>query len=135
MRDIQGPEAQVLFRPRTAQNQAFAGMEMLGAPGGDDPGVGAGGGGDAPVMLAGLSSDVPIVRRHGSCYRRLQLLGSDGRSRHFTVQMGQTFLSTPGMLLPARPRLPPVPFACCYVAHTDAAPFRLASLVSSRKVW
>ncbi len=104
---MQGTEAQVLFRPCTAQNQAFAGMEMLGAPGGDDPGVSAGGGGDAPVMLAGLSSDVPIVQRHGSCYRRLQLLGSDGRSRHFTVQMGQTFLSTPGVPLPARPRLPP----------------------------
>lgn len=92
-----------------AQDQTFADMEMLGSVPGDD--LAGSNGGDAPVMLISIAPDVPIVRRHGNCHRRLQLLGSDGRSRYFTVQMGQTFLSTPGapLIPPWLPACAPVP--------------------------
>lgn len=37
-----------------------------------------------------MGPDIPIVRRHGSSFRRLTLIGSDGSQRHFIVQTSLT---------------------------------------------
>jgi transformation/transcription domain-associated protein len=42
------------------------------------------------VKLDRIGPDVPIVRRHGSSFRRLSLIGSDGSQRHFIVQTSLT---------------------------------------------
>ena len=36
------------------------------------------------------------VRRHGTSFRRLALLGSDGKQRHFIVQTGQHYSAAVG---------------------------------------
>jgi len=38
------------------------------------------------VKLDRIGADIPIVRRHGSSFRRLTLIGSDGSQRHFIVE-------------------------------------------------
>ncbi|VFQ99863.1 unnamed protein product [Cuscuta campestris] len=45
---------------------------------------------DHTVKLDRVGSDVQIVRRHGSSFRRLTLIGSDGSQRHFIVQTSLT---------------------------------------------
>ncbi|XP_022741614.1 transformation/transcription domain-associated protein-like isoform X2 [Durio zibethinus] len=45
---------------------------------------------DHRVKLDRVGADVPIVRRHGSSFRRLTLIGSDGSQRHFIVQTSLT---------------------------------------------
>ncbi|TYI41023.1 hypothetical protein ES332_A02G205400v1 [Gossypium tomentosum] len=45
---------------------------------------------DHTVKLDRVGADVPIVRRHGSSFRRLTLIGSDGSQRHFIVQTSLT---------------------------------------------
>jgi transformation/transcription domain-associated protein len=42
------------------------------------------------VKLDRVAADIPIVRRHGSSFRRLTLIGSDGYQRHFIVQTSLT---------------------------------------------
>ncbi|XP_047320592.1 transformation/transcription domain-associated protein-like [Impatiens glandulifera] len=42
------------------------------------------------VKLDRVGANVPIVRRHGSSFRRLTLIGSDGSQRHFIVQTSLT---------------------------------------------
>uniref|UniRef100_A0A7N0UBU8 Non-specific serine/threonine protein kinase n=1 Tax=Kalanchoe fedtschenkoi TaxID=63787 RepID=A0A7N0UBU8_KALFE len=42
------------------------------------------------VKLDRVGADIPIVRRHGSSFRRLTLIGSDGSQRHFIVQTSLT---------------------------------------------
>ena len=44
---------------------------------------------DAIVHLEAFGSSVAVVRRHCTSFRRLVLLGSDGRPRHMLVQTGQ----------------------------------------------
>ncbi|XP_077231461.1 uncharacterized protein LOC143864410 isoform X2 [Tasmannia lanceolata] len=45
---------------------------------------------DHTVKLDRVGADVPIVRRHGSSFRRLTFIGSDGSQRHFIVQTSLT---------------------------------------------
>ncbi|GLU19769.1 hypothetical protein SLE2022_359970 [Rubroshorea leprosula] len=45
---------------------------------------------DHRVKLDRVGADIPIVRRHGSSFRRLTLIGSDGSQRHFIVQTSLT---------------------------------------------
>ncbi|KAG8099235.1 hypothetical protein GUJ93_ZPchr0013g36432 [Zizania palustris] len=45
---------------------------------------------DHTVKLDRVGPDIPIVRRHGSSFRRLTLIGSDGSQRHFVVQTSLT---------------------------------------------
>ncbi|KAI8537003.1 hypothetical protein RHMOL_Rhmol10G0301200 [Rhododendron molle] len=45
---------------------------------------------DHAVKLDRVGADIPIVRRHGSSFRRLTLIGSDGSQRHFIVQTSLT---------------------------------------------
>lgn len=45
---------------------------------------------DHTIKLDRVGADVPIVRRHGSSFRRLTLIGSDGSQRHFIVQTSLT---------------------------------------------
>ncbi|KAG9129909.1 hypothetical protein Leryth_007000 [Lithospermum erythrorhizon] len=45
---------------------------------------------DHTVKLDRVGADIPIVRRHGSSFRRLTLVGSDGSQRHFIVQTSLT---------------------------------------------
>lgn len=45
---------------------------------------------DHTVKLDRVEADIPIVRRHGSSFRRLTLIGSDGSRRHFIVQTSLT---------------------------------------------
>ncbi|KAM7251269.1 hypothetical protein ACFE04_023152 [Oxalis oulophora] len=45
---------------------------------------------DHTVKLDKVGADIPIVRRHGSSFRRLTLIGSDGSQRHFIVQTSLT---------------------------------------------
>ncbi|KAI4314757.1 hypothetical protein L6164_027634 [Bauhinia variegata] len=45
---------------------------------------------DHTVKLERVAPDIPIVRRHGSSFRRLTLIGSDGSQRHFIVQTSLT---------------------------------------------
>ncbi|KAG8383733.1 hypothetical protein BUALT_Bualt04G0044600 [Buddleja alternifolia] len=45
---------------------------------------------DHTVKLDRVGADIPIVRRHGSSFRRLTLMGSDGSQRHFIVQTSLT---------------------------------------------
>lgn len=45
---------------------------------------------DHTVKLDRIAADIPIVRRHGSSYRRLTFIGSDGSQRHFIVQTSLT---------------------------------------------
>ncbi|KAL3525275.1 hypothetical protein ACH5RR_013647 [Cinchona calisaya] len=45
---------------------------------------------DHTVKLDRVGADIPIVRRHGSSFRRLTLIGSDGFQRHFIVQTSLT---------------------------------------------
>lgn len=57
------------------------------------PGAHLGGGESHPetnVRLAYISPDVTIVRRHGTCHRRLTLVGCDGKQQHFLVQTSLT---------------------------------------------
>lgn len=42
------------------------------------------------MKLDRVGPDIPIVRRHGSSFRRLTLIGSDGSQRHFIVQTSLT---------------------------------------------
>lgn len=44
---------------------------------------------DAVVMLEAFGANVAVVRRHCTSFRRLALIGSDGRTRHMLVQTGQ----------------------------------------------
>ncbi|KAK4773935.1 hypothetical protein SAY87_028954 [Trapa incisa] len=45
---------------------------------------------DHTVKLDRVGADIPIVRRHGSSFRRLTIIGSDGSQRHFIVQTSLT---------------------------------------------
>ncbi|XP_010526797.1 PREDICTED: transformation/transcription domain-associated protein-like [Tarenaya hassleriana] len=45
---------------------------------------------DHTVKLDRVGADIPIVRRHGSSFRRLTLIGSDGSQKHFIVQTSLT---------------------------------------------
>lgn len=45
---------------------------------------------DHTVKLDRIGADIPIVRRHGSSFRRLTLIGSDGSQKHFIVQTSLT---------------------------------------------
>ncbi|XP_058091042.1 uncharacterized protein LOC131237348 isoform X3 [Magnolia sinica] len=45
---------------------------------------------DHTIKLDRVGADIPIVRRHGSSFRRLTLIGSDGSQRHFIVQTSLT---------------------------------------------
>ncbi|KAJ3683868.1 hypothetical protein LUZ60_014095 [Juncus effusus] len=45
---------------------------------------------DHTIKLDRVGPDIPIVRRHGSSFRRLTLIGSDGSQRHFIVQTSLT---------------------------------------------
>ncbi|MCL7050221.1 hypothetical protein MKW94_020144 [Papaver nudicaule] len=45
---------------------------------------------DHTVKLDRVGADIPIFRRHGSSFRRLTLIGSDGSQRHFIVQTSLT---------------------------------------------
>ncbi|MBA0590382.1 hypothetical protein Gorai_019089 [Gossypium raimondii] len=45
---------------------------------------------DHTVKLDRVGADIQIVRRHGSSFRRLTLIGSDGSQRHFIVQTSLT---------------------------------------------
>ncbi|XP_020600148.1 LOW QUALITY PROTEIN: transformation/transcription domain-associated protein-like [Phalaenopsis equestris] len=45
---------------------------------------------DHTIKLERIGADIPIVRRHGSSFRRLTLMGSDGSQRHFIVQTSLT---------------------------------------------
>ncbi|PKA60897.1 Serine/threonine-protein kinase ATR [Apostasia shenzhenica] len=45
---------------------------------------------DHTIKLDRIGADIPIVRRHGSSFRRLTLIGSDGSQRHFIVQTSLT---------------------------------------------
>ncbi|KAK9039755.1 hypothetical protein V6N11_014947 [Hibiscus sabdariffa] len=45
---------------------------------------------DHTVKLDRVGADIQIVRRHGSSFRRLTLIGSDGSERHFIVQTSLT---------------------------------------------
>ncbi|KAF7809661.1 transformation/transcription domain-associated protein-like [Senna tora] len=45
---------------------------------------------DHTVKLDRVAADIPIVRRHGSSFRRLTLIGSDGSQRNFIVQTSLT---------------------------------------------
>ncbi|XVF62182.1 hypothetical protein PTKIN_Ptkin08bG0196500 [Pterospermum kingtungense] len=45
---------------------------------------------DRTVKLDRVGADIPIIRRHGSSFRRLTLIGSDGSQRHFIVQTSLT---------------------------------------------
>jgi len=45
---------------------------------------------DHTVKLDRIGADIPIVRRNGSSFRRLTLVGSDGSQRHFIVQTSLT---------------------------------------------
>jgi phosphatidylinositol kinase/protein kinase (PI-3 family) len=47
---------------------------------------------DNNVLVEGISSNVAIVRRQYSSYRRLSFICSDGRTRHMLVQSGQNAL-------------------------------------------
>ncbi|EIE23491.1 hypothetical protein COCSUDRAFT_65942 [Coccomyxa subellipsoidea C-169] len=71
--------------------QAFTDVEM--------PGQYLGGAEVAPesvVFLERIGSNVGIVRRHATSYRRLALHGSDGKTVHFLVQTGQHWSNTSG---------------------------------------
>ncbi|XP_031475658.1 uncharacterized protein LOC116247605 isoform X2 [Nymphaea colorata] len=45
---------------------------------------------DHTIKLDRIGADVPIVRRHGSSFRRLTFIGSDGSQRHFLIQTSLT---------------------------------------------
>ncbi|KAE8675736.1 hypothetical protein F3Y22_tig00111644pilonHSYRG00017 [Hibiscus syriacus] len=45
---------------------------------------------DHTIKLDRVGADIQIVRRHGSSFRRLTLIGSDGSQRHFIVQTSLT---------------------------------------------
>jgi transformation/transcription domain-associated protein len=45
---------------------------------------------DHTIKLDRIGADLPIVRRHGSSFRRLTIVGSDGSQRHFLVQTSLT---------------------------------------------
>ncbi|CAN0918697.1 Transcription-associated protein 1 [Linum grandiflorum] len=45
---------------------------------------------DHTIKLDRVGADIPIVRRHGSSFRRLTLIGSDGSQKHFIVQTSLT---------------------------------------------
>jgi transformation/transcription domain-associated protein len=45
---------------------------------------------ESNVRLAYIAPDVQIVRRHGTCHRRLTLVGYDGKEQHFLVQTSLT---------------------------------------------
>jgi hypothetical protein len=53
---------------------------------------------DNSVLVEGISSNVAIVRRQYSSYRRLSFICSDGRTRHMLVQSGQNALQVGGPL-------------------------------------
>jgi len=77
-------------RALAEQASFFADAEMPGTPGeGVQPPDGA-------VTVARIGSDVEVVRRHCTTYRRLVFWGSDGAPRHFLVQTGQHWYSATG---------------------------------------
>ncbi|KAK9136460.1 hypothetical protein Syun_015790 [Stephania yunnanensis] len=45
---------------------------------------------DHTIKLDRVGADIPIVRRHGSSFRRITLIGSDGSQRHYIVQTSLT---------------------------------------------
>ena len=51
---------------------------------------------DNSVYIERIHSNVAIVRRHGTSFRRLGFTGSDGHMRFFIVQTGQQFSNNPG---------------------------------------
>ena len=51
---------------------------------------------DNSVYIERIHSNVAIVRRHGTSFRRLGFTGSDGHMRYFIVQTGQQFSNNPG---------------------------------------
>jgi hypothetical protein len=51
---------------------------------------------ESVVFLERIGSNVGIVRRHATSYRRLALHGSDGKTVHFLVQTGQHWSNTSG---------------------------------------
>ncbi len=51
---------------------------------------------DAVVYLERIGANVAIVRRHASSVRRVEFIGSDGRSRFFLVQSGQQWSNAHG---------------------------------------
>ncbi|KAL0051806.1 hypothetical protein WJX82_002492 [Trebouxia sp. C0006] len=71
--------------------QSLVDIEMPGQyMNGDEPSP------DGIVFLEGISSNVHVVRRHCSSYRRLGFIGTDGRTRHFIVQTGQHWHGSTG---------------------------------------
>ena len=73
------------------QEHSFADVEMPGQylPG-DEVTM------DNSVYIERIHSNVAIVRRHGTSFRRLGFTGSDGHMRYFIVQTGQQFSNNPG---------------------------------------
>ena len=55
---------------------------------------------DAVVYLERIGANVAIVRRHATSVRRVELIGSDGKSRFFLVQSGQQWSNAHGAPLP-----------------------------------
>lgn len=51
---------------------------------------------DAVVYLERIGANVAIVRRHATSVRRVELIGSDGKSRFFLVQSGQQWSNAHG---------------------------------------
>ncbi|KAK9855808.1 hypothetical protein WJX84_006870 [Apatococcus fuscideae] len=51
---------------------------------------------DRVVWVERISNAVRIVRRHGTSFRRLDFIGSDGHTRRFIVQTGQHWSGTGG---------------------------------------
>ncbi|BDA47386.1 probable transcription-associated protein 1 [Coccomyxa sp. Obi] len=89
--DSMPPHLRLEDEARNLQEQAFTDVEM--------PGQYLGGAEVAPeavVFLERIGSNVGIVRRHATSYRRLALHGSDGKTVHFLVQTGQHWSNTSG---------------------------------------
>lgn len=51
---------------------------------------------DSVVLLERIGSNIGIVRRQATSYRRLAFIGSDGKTVHFLVQTGQHWSNTQG---------------------------------------
>ena len=51
---------------------------------------------DRVVWVERISNAVRIVRRHGTSFRRLDFIGSDGHTKRFIVQTGQHWSGTGG---------------------------------------
>lgn len=46
------------------------------------------------VLIESFSTNVTVLRRHGTSARRFALLGSDGNARHMVMQTGCTYMHT-----------------------------------------